>query len=72
MFEFKRKFSDVSVQRMTYNLQTGSRDTFQTTVPSAMREGWAGGWVGWEGGREGERERETERTLRRHVVTVSI
>jgi hypothetical protein len=38
MSELKRKFSDVSVQRMTNNLQTGSRETFQATVSSVDRE----------------------------------
>ena len=67
--ELKRKFSDDSVQRMTNNLQTGSRETFQATASSLMREG---GREERERAREREGEGERERTLRRHVVTVSI
>jgi len=62
MFEFKGRFLDVSVQRMTNNLQTGSRETFQASFSSVERD------------RQTDRqtERMRERTLRRHVVTVSI
>jgi len=52
MFEFKGKFPDISVQIMTNNLQTGSRETFQATVPSVDRE------------RERERERENTQKAR--------